>query len=88
MTDYHPPEHPELDYYDDIDGVPCPKCYGFGTVDCDCCGDFCCCENGGDRDCPVCHGEGEISEERNTRYEENQREWWAVFEAAKKACEK
>ena len=74
----------DYDYYDDMDGICCPKCSGFGTVDCDCCGDFCACENGGDMCCPVCLGTGEISQERNDRYEANQREWWAAFEAARK----
>lgn len=60
------------------DGILCPRCQGGGTVDCHCGGDLCVCENYGERDCPTCHGEGEVSEEREATYFENQR---AAFEA-------
>jgi DnaJ-class molecular chaperone len=39
---------------------------------------MCVCANYGERDCPTCHGEGEVSEEREATYFENQR---AAFEA-------
>lgn len=58
---------------DDRDGVVCPRCMGDRTVDCNCGGDLCVCLNYGERDCPVCHGEGEVSEEREGRYFEGQR---------------
>lgn len=70
------------DFYDyEPDGIPCPRCQGDGTVDCHCGGDLCVCENYGERDCPICHGEGEVSEEREATYFENQR---AAFEAMRR----
>ncbi|URI15927.1 hypothetical protein [Brevundimonas albigilva] len=61
------------EYDDDRDGVICPRCLGDGTVDCHCGGDLCVCDNYGERDCPVCHGEGEVSEEREAKYLESRR---------------
>lgn len=52
------------DYYDaEIpDGmVVCDKCNGDGTIDCMCCGDFCCCGANDELPCPVCHGEQYIT---------------------------
>lgn len=73
----------EEDFYgDDRDGVICPRCSGDGTVDCYCGGDFCVCDNHGERDCPTCHGEGEVSEQREAQYLENQR---LAHEAMRKA---
>ena len=46
---------------------------GDGTVDCHCGGDLCICENYGERDCPTCDGEGEVSGERESQYFENLR---------------
>ncbi len=63
----------EYDFRDD-DGVACPRCYGGGTVDCNCGGDLCVCENYGERDCPTCHGEGEVSSERHDRYCQSERD--------------
>ena len=60
------------DGYDD-GSVPCPHCYGDGTVNCYCAGDFCICDNHGDATCYVCGGDGDVSEEREKRYLENQR---------------
>jgi len=61
------------DYDDDRDGIPCPRCQGGGTVDCHCGGDLCVCLNYGERDCPTCYGEGEVSEELHARYRESER---------------
>lgn len=75
---------------DDRDGFPCPRCQGGGTVDCHCGGDLCVCLNYGERDCPTCHGEGDVSEERYARYRESERraheamrEAWAKLNAEK-----
>lgn len=59
--------------YDEPDGIICPRCQGAGTVDCHCGGDLCICENYGERDCPVCGGDGEVSEEVEAKYEESRR---------------
>lgn len=47
----------------------CPRCSGFGTIDCHCGGDLCVCENYGERDCPLCYGEGEVSDAVRDRYQ-------------------
>lgn len=65
--------------YDDRDGIVCPRCMGDGSVDCHCGGDLCVCENYGERDCPTCSGEGIVSEEREARYFESQREAMAAY---------
>jgi hypothetical protein len=70
MTDQH-------DHYDDFEhheGVTCPRCMGMATIDCHCGGDLCVCENYGERDCPLCLGEGSISEERFKKWKDRQRE--------------
>ena len=46
--------------YDDENTIWCERCAGTGSIDCYCCGDFCCCANGGDVDCPRCDGQGEF----------------------------
>ena len=58
--------------YED-DAIPCPRCQGDGSVDCHCGGDLCVCENYGERDCPTCYGEGEVSQDRHARYRESER---------------
>lgn len=67
--------------YDD-DLVPCPRCQGDGSVECYCGGDFCICENYGERDCPTCYGEGDVSEKREATYLEHQRQMHAAMKAA------
>ena len=52
----------------DEDFCQCPHCSGFGTVDCHCGGDLCVCDNYGERDCPLCLGEGEVSDAVWRRY--------------------
>lgn len=42
------------------DAIWCDRYQGAGSVDCHCGGDLCFCENGGEMDCPRCHGEGEF----------------------------
>lgn len=59
--------------YDDADFVTCPRCSGFGTVNCHCGGDQCYCDNHGDAPCPVCGEEGEVTAARWDRYMEAQR---------------
>lgn len=59
--------------YDDTEYLTCPHCSGFGHVECHCGGDLCVCDNYGEAPCYVCGGEGEVSEARYERYEENQR---------------
>lgn len=67
-------------YFDDEnEGPPCPKCDGQRTVNCHCGGDFCFCENDGERDCPLCYGEGVASPERAERYLQFQREMYDVM---------
>jgi len=53
---------------DPDDGAICPRCMGDGSVSCHCGGDLCVCDNYGDRDCPVCFGEGNVSPEREAQY--------------------
>ncbi len=75
--------------YGDRDGITCPRCQGDGTVDCHCGGDLCVCLNYGERDCPTCGGDGEVSEERHNQYRESEREAHAamrrIWEAAEQA---
>lgn len=76
---------PDLDdLYPDEWGedFPCPKCDGFGMIDCNCGGDLCVCTNYGECTCPVCGGEGNVTEARYEQYQSAQREWWAGYQAA------
>lgn len=77
-------DHAEDDefWHDGTDGVTCPKCDGWGNIDCNCGGDLCVCTNYGERTCPVCGGEGDVSEARYEQYQAAQREWWAAYQAA------
>jgi hypothetical protein len=73
------------DYPDDDDeGPPCPRCDGFRMVSCHCGGDQCYCHNYGERDCPLCYGEGVAEPKRAEAYLAMEREmakalrkWWA-----------
>lgn len=76
------------DYYLSDDDVTCPRCSGGGYIDCHCGGDLCVCDNYGDRPCPLCHGDGQISEATYDRYEAAQREWWAGYQAARTKAER
>lgn len=74
----------------DEDWCQCPKCSGYGEVECHCGGDLCVCTNYGQAMCPVCCGEGEVSETDWDIYMEAQRkntalmqEAWAKIEAEK-----
>lgn len=80
----------ECDEYSE--GATCPRCDGWRALECYCGGDLCVCENYGERDCPLCHGEGEVSNELYERYMERQRqsakEWTEIrarLEAEKEA---
>jgi hypothetical protein len=63
--------------YDDDQLCTCPKCSGMGSVDCHCGGDLCVCENYGDAECPICDGEGQVSEAIYARYTARQRQMWS-----------
>lgn len=55
------------DFYDNEwpeGAVVCDRCNGKGTVDCMCCGDFCCCGVQDELTCPVCLGAEYITQER------------------------
>jgi len=80
-------EHPDYDNEYDDQSERCPKCNGARTVDCHCGGDFCVCENYGEMDCPVCHGEGVVSTERAERYYQNLRKHREALAAALKDTE-
>lgn len=69
----------QIDDYDHEEGIVCPHCMGDGSVDCHCGGDLCVCENYGERDCPVCYGEGEVTEKREAEYLESRRQAHAVM---------
>lgn len=64
---------------DDPERVSCPRCMGDGSVNCYCGGDLCVCENYGEKACPVCGGEGDVTYERSDQYlkaeAENTRIW-------------
>ena len=63
------------DHYDDErDGPPCPKCDGWRHVACHCGGDLCVCDNNGERECPLCYGEGVAEPARAEKYLAHQRE--------------
>lgn len=66
----------------DEDFCNCPRCSGYGEIDCHCGGDICVCENYGKATCPLCHGECEVSETRYHRYFEIQRENARIFAEA------
>ncbi|HKJ60616.1 MAG TPA: hypothetical protein VKA94_01280 [Hyphomicrobiales bacterium] len=71
------------DYYDDDgEGPPCPRCDGDGIVNCYCGGDQCFCENHGEKDCPLCYGEGVADPARAEKYLESEREMMAVMRKA------
>lgn len=62
-----------MDEIDELDLVPCPRCQGDGSIDCHCGGDLCVCLNYGERDCPTCGGEGDVTVARERTYFDNQR---------------
>ena len=72
----------DYDGYDD-DLLPCPRCSGWGHVYCHCGGDLCVCENYGEAMCPLCCGEGDVTETDHNRYEEAQRENYRLLAEAR-----
>jgi len=74
--------NPEYEYDDRDQGVICPRCMGDGSVSCHCGGDLCVCDNYGERDCPVCFGEGDVSPEREAQYLKAKGEAMAAMRAA------
>lgn len=69
-------------YDDDMDGICCPRCDGWGTVNCHCGGDLCICENYGDATCPLCIGEGTVSHADEQRYLDARQKHWDDYKAA------
>lgn len=76
------------DYYDDSpeDYEFCPRCSGHGTVSCYCGGDLCFCQNYGEKDCPLCFGEGEAHKDRVAAYNKHEAEIMAAFRAAQEGA--
>lgn len=72
----------DYDYEDYDEGPVCPRCDGRGTVSCHCGGDLCFCENQGEKDCPLCWGEGYVSQDKADKYLEQEREMMAVMRKA------
>ncbi len=66
----------------DEDFCQCPRCSGWGEINCHCGGDLCVCTNYGNEPCPLCHGEGEVSEALCQQYLERQRENARLFAEA------
>lgn len=71
----------------DEDFCQCPRCSGWGEIDCHCGGDLCVCQNYGCAPCPLCHGEGEVSEALYERYLERRRENARLFAEARAKIE-
>lgn len=71
----------EMDGYGQ-EGPPCPRCDGHRAVDCHCGGDLCVCENYGEKDCPLCYGEGVATPERAEKYLRGRREMAEVLRKA------
>ena len=69
-----------MEYYDEDPGCCCPRCGGMCSIDCNCGGDLCVCETYGEQECPMCHGEGTVSEPRYNLYMERRRAAWAELE--------
>lgn len=69
-------------YDDDMDSIQCPRCGGWGIVSCYCGGDLCVCHNYGDAPCPLCIGEGTVSEAREQQYLNARQKWWDDYKAA------
>lgn len=74
-------DNPEYDYddYDDVEHPQCPRCSGGGEIDCHCGGDLCVCTNYGTAICPLCAGDGHVSEATYEKYEQRQREMHEAF---------
>ena len=74
----------DLDPFDDDhdDGTQCPRCCGSRTVDCHCGGDLCVCENYGEMDCPMCFGEGYVSDAEYKKYCERRAEFAKALKEA------
>lgn len=77
----------DWDFYPVGDEIPpgnelCPKCSGQRIVSCHCGGDLCVCDNQGERDCPLCYGEGDVKKERAQKYLSHEREMHAAFQKA------
>jgi hypothetical protein len=74
-------------YDDDLpeDNVICPRCDGNRIVDCHCGGDLCVCENYGEMDCPMCHGEGDVTKARADKYYARRREFAEQLREAMKS---
>lgn len=69
--------HDEFEERDE--GHVCPRCDGWRQVSCHCGGDLCVCENYGEMDCPLCGGEGDVSDEVFAKWCERRREFAQVM---------
>jgi len=77
----------DFDYHEIDDPIPdgmvcCPRCDGWRQVDCHCGGDLCVCDNYGEEDCPMCHGEGVVTQVRYDKWLERRREYAKVMREA------
>jgi hypothetical protein len=71
-----------LDDYERHEGVVCPRCDGWKEIPCRCGGDLCVCENYGEKDCPLCLGDGYVTEEVYEKFVQREREIVSAFRAA------
>lgn len=80
---------PEDDYdpydFEQIEGELCPWCDGHRWVPCHCGGDLCFCDNQGEKDCPLCRGEGEVPKDVYDKFVEREREIMEAIRTASKA---
>lgn len=73
------------DFDDDDDRPQCPRCDGAGEVNCHCGGDLCVCDNYGDALCPLCAGDGHVSDATLQKYQQHRREMYEAFQKAREA---
>lgn len=78
MTD----DHFDGDDYLYEDDCTCPRCSGSGWIDCYCGGDLCVCDNYGEKPCPLCLGDGQISQTIYDWYQAKQRQMWLDYREA------
>lgn len=77
----------EFDDYDEDGVFDCPKCGGWGFVDCHCGGDLCVCTYYGEAPCRVCHGDGRVTAEQYDQYERARAEACRLFHEGWNAAE-
>mgnify|MGYP006909096115 CR=1 FL=1 len=72
----------QFDYYDQDDYQVCPRCDGHRYIHCYCAGDFCVCDNQGEKECPFCGGDGEVENERAEAFLKREAETRAILHKA------